>query len=192
MRVPNASPGAKSGLDHIVIGADALEDGPAHESELEPTAADGDGVHREQDVTDVPKGDLPAALAWVSAAGDQATASARADEVYGTYAATEDEDTLAASLRTAVYGDQSRPDAGNSPDRPVPASFAQTTGVPDPDAITGSAVGQYTTGQPGDAEPGQTGDEQGGSGPEPSKGAPSSDQSDQGPADPNATDADES
>lgn len=70
VRVPNVSPGAKSGLDHHVIGADALSpdedaDEPEAEEPTEAELAGGDG--EEPEVVTVPEGLEGAELdAWVS------------------------------------------------------------------------------------------------------------------------------
>jgi len=91
VRVPNVRPGAKSGLDHTVIGSDAL-------------APDVD----DDEPLEVPDGDLDSQIAWVAAAEDQGEAHDRADAVY-----TKQEDdgadggsleALSARLREAVYG----------------------------------------------------------------------------------------
>jgi hypothetical protein len=99
VRVPNVSPGAKSGLDHTVIGSDALA-GAGEQDEEPDTEDDGDDP-------DVPQGDLDAAVAWVKDAEDSDDTKARADRVWKVYANGEgsNDGTVAAALQVAVYGD---------------------------------------------------------------------------------------
>jgi hypothetical protein len=99
VRVPNVSPGAKSGLDHTVIGADALAP-PEGDDE-----ADQDD--EEPDPDPMPDGDLDARLAWVGEAQDQDTAKARADKVWAAHEDSDDPEAtgrLASALHAAVYG----------------------------------------------------------------------------------------
>lgn len=99
VRVPNVSPGAKSGLDHTVIGSDALA--PPQDDE------DDDQGDDEPDGDPMPDGDLDARLAWVGEAQDSDTAKARADKVWAAHQDDTDPEAngrLASGLHTAVYG----------------------------------------------------------------------------------------
>lgn len=113
VRVPNVSPGAKSGLDHTVIGSDALtpdDSGDDEVAELE-----------------VPDGDLASRLEWVAAGEDQAEKSARADALYGHEQEVGDTDMeeLSTQLRIAVYGD------GEGGDEARPFHDSSRTQAPD-------------------------------------------------------------
>lgn len=164
VRVPNVRPGAKSGIDHIVIGSDALD----------PDASMGEEAEEEADTDPMPEGDFDARMAWVREAEDQETASARADKVYDAY---RDDDTvtdLGAQLRAAVYGDSGgqgqESDLAADPASEVPGEVvvSQTAGTGPAENVD---TGQVTQpGEPlpdapnqGDGEPlsDQAGDDQG-------------------------------
>jgi hypothetical protein len=134
VRVPNVSPGAKSGLDHTVIGADALDPDTADDAD-EPTSPE------EPDTEALPDGDVDAKVAWVDAAEDQDTASSRADKVYAWAAESgpspEYLSDLSAKLRRAVYGEpetkpESAADLQVAPDSEVPGTVEVTAGTPGP------------------------------------------------------------
>lgn len=132
VRVPNVSPNAKSGLDHTIIGSNALADaGEEHEPDDEAQDDGDDG--------DVPQGDLDAALAWLGEAEDSDTARERADAVWKVYRQGDDPDDspanadLATRLRAAVYGDPGTSDPGaGTPTDGDPQT--EQTGTGDPNA----------------------------------------------------------
>lgn len=95
VRVPNVSPGAKSGLEHIVIGSDALA--PDEDTDESDTG---------EPAVNLPDIDQEGRVAWVADAEDQDEARERADAVWAEYKADEtvDHEALAASLHSAVYG----------------------------------------------------------------------------------------
>lgn len=132
VRVPNVSANAKSGLDHTVIGANALADDDSDDDQADDSEPDEDGEDEGP-----PTGDQDAALAWVREAQDSDTAKQRADAVWSEYGEGQGDDSdLAKALRAAVYGDGAA-SGGDQPDG----------GQPDGGAITGSAVDQYGSGQ---------------------------------------------
>lgn len=103
VRVPNVSPGAKSGLDHIVIGSDAL----APTDDDEQALADEED-HGEPEVPD----DAAEALTWVQAAEDSDTAQERADLVWAKHGPDSE---LATALRAAAHGDDDPDDTVTDP-----------------------------------------------------------------------------
>jgi hypothetical protein len=111
VRVPNVSPGAKSGIDHTVIGSDALApQGDDDDSDS------GDGGGADDGASDLPDGDTDAHVAWVNEAETRDEARRRADLVYANAekAGTSDElGELASRLHTAVYG---KSDPATGPD----------------------------------------------------------------------------
>lgn len=102
VRVPNVSPGARSGLDHQVIGENAIL---AHQANLELDASDVPAAG----VT-VPAGDDASRIVWVGEAETRDDRAARADAVFqhatDTGADPEELETLAAGLRAAVDPDE--------------------------------------------------------------------------------------
>lgn len=111
VRVPNVSPGARSGLDHQVIGENAIL---AHQANLELNTTDADEtinarLARAAAVT-VPAGDEASRVVWVGEAETLEDRIARADAVFqhatDTGADHEELETLAAGLRAAVDPDE--------------------------------------------------------------------------------------
>lgn len=105
VRVPNVSPGAKSGLDHTVIGANAQEAYDANET----LAAEGTEGHDSGPDTEeiVPAGTLEERLTWVSEGDTSEEKTRRADVIWQheTEADPEaDKAALSEQLRNAVYG----------------------------------------------------------------------------------------
>lgn len=152
VRVPNVSPGAMSGLDHQVIGSNALapqeDDG---DEDAEPEA-------EEPDTDPMPDADVDAKLAWVREAEDSDTATARADKVwtFGTDPEPSEEykATLAARLRAAVHGEPD-PGAGGEADG---GSDDQSDLQVAPDSqVPGEVVVSQTAGT-GDAVNAETGE----------------------------------
>jgi hypothetical protein len=131
VRVPNVSPNAKSGLDHTIIGSNALDSAGAADDDTDPFDHPGDDS--------MPRGDLDAALAWVGEAEDSDTAKARADAVWLAYgqgdgngapAAGPANDGLAEALREAVKGKSATaPDPG-TPDPGVTLLGTDQAGDP--------------------------------------------------------------
>jgi hypothetical protein len=134
VRVPNVSPNAKSGLDHTVIGSNALADA----------------------------GDRAEALAWVTAGEDDDETRERADAVWAKFsdddAESETNAALAADLRSAVYGEGTAEPNGQgesddtglsvAADSQVPGTVEQTEGTPGP-AEENADTGQVTqSGEP--------------------------------------------
>jgi hypothetical protein len=101
VRVPNVSAGAKSGLAHEVIGANAQ----AAYDENQRLAAE-----QEPDAITVPAGTMEERLAWVSSTEDPDERGARADAIYQHEVDTGSSDAqlaeVSAGLRQAVYQDQ--------------------------------------------------------------------------------------
>lgn len=116
VRVPNVSPGARSGLAHEVIGADAVtaydDAGGSTRTDLGPSIFDTG---------------MDTQLSWVAEGEDHDDRSARADAVYGN--AVEKDfggGTLAAlseGLRQAVYQEQQEPGPEPTPE-PQPGADA--------------------------------------------------------------------
>jgi hypothetical protein len=137
VRVPNVSAGAKSGLDHEVIGANAQE-----AYDVNQALAAEDASPDTEPVT-VPAGTTEERLAWVSEADDQDDRVARADAIYqhGVDSGSSDAELaeVAAGLRAAVYKDREGQDPsatgdvppGNETPVPVPEPMVIPEDVPD-------------------------------------------------------------
>lgn len=133
VRVPNVSPNAKSGLDHTIIGANALADTP------QDTADDADDDPR-------PDGTLDDNIAWIKAAEDSDTARDRADRVWAAFVKDGDGDNeadneaLATALREAVYGPPADPAPG------APEGDTLLGAVTVPDGLDGEALDAWVSG----------------------------------------------
>lgn len=117
VRVPNVSPGARSGIDHEVIGANAQE---AHEANLAIADASPSADSDDFDATWT----LDQQVEWVAAGGDADQRGRRADSVYGQARAEQATDEalgdLSTRLTSAVHGpvpdDQDAPEALTVPE----------------------------------------------------------------------------
>lgn len=141
VRVPNVSPGARSGLDHEVIGANAQE---AYDENKRLSQESGSG-----ETPETPDGDLPEVpedltseadlLGWVTEVEDDETAEARARAVLAAEKAKpEDEQrvTLVEPLEASLSDDGG--DAGTeTPGDGSEAGSAEQEGQGDP-SETGS------------------------------------------------------
>lgn len=138
VRVPNVSPNAKSGLDHTIIGANALAGAG---DDADPFDHPGDDS--------MPQGDAEAALRWVTSAEDSDTAKARADAVWGKYgdpADSEGSSDLDTALRSAVYGTRS---SEVTLDGVIPATGTGDTllgTVTVPEGLTSEALDEWVSG----------------------------------------------
>jgi hypothetical protein len=125
VRVPNVSANAKSGLDHTIIGSNALAAADDDQGDDAETTAPSDDAP-----ADMPTGDQDAALAWIAEAQDSDTAKERADAVWKAYAQPGDGDDsdLAKALRSTVYGNADP--APTPPADPAPGEVTTTAAAP--------------------------------------------------------------
>lgn len=161
--VPNVTPGAKSGLDHQVIGSAAQE---AYDATAGDQSSDDDGE------LEVPEGDLESQLEWVRAGADYDEKSARGDAVYAKAQAADaaddsedvDLETLSGLLTNAVYG----PPADPEPEQPAPdadggnadlGASDESDGSTDGDAASASAAADDAAQGSGSEDGTSSGDE---------------------------------
>lgn len=106
VRVPNVTPGARSGLSGKVIGSNAYD---AYQ-ENQSLAAQGEPITPDPELgLVVPAGDLTERVQWVSEGETEEDRAARADAVFAHEEDTDpDADLMALSeaLRLAVHGEQ--------------------------------------------------------------------------------------
>lgn len=137
VRVPNVSPGAKSGLDHEVIGSDALD--PSSNDDSTDTDDDGDSDQQSGDQSLTGSG---------APEGQQVEGQIEQSDTAGTGDATN------ADTGQTTPGGQQLPDAPGQGDGDTLPSPANAPGVPDDG---GQSPQQAAEGAP--SQSGQGGDE---------------------------------